>query len=120
MFTYPPPGERLDAASRMERCDVIAKLDSQVAAAKVRRKGPHRSRRRALGNEHSSLAFVPALGVVHSPGTRAASLFRIVSFDVLHVRNLGISACWREGSRRCCILFASGVKERALARFPPR
>jgi len=70
--------------------DVVSTLDSQLAAARGRRRDPRASRRRALGNEHSALAFVPALGAVHGLGTRAANLYRIVSFDVLHVWKLGI------------------------------
>jgi len=70
--------------------DVIATLDAQLAAAVVRAEDPRPSRRRALGEEHSALAFVPALGAVHGPSTGAANLYRIVSFDLLHVWKLGV------------------------------
>jgi len=70
--------------------DVVPTLDAQLAAAVVRARDPRPSRRLALGAEHSALAFVPALGVVHGLGTGASNLSRIVSFDLLHVRNLGV------------------------------
>jgi len=70
--------------------DVIATLDAQLAAAEVRAIDPRASRRRALGEEHSALAFVPALGAMHGLSTGAANLYRIVSFDLLHVWKLGV------------------------------
>jgi len=70
--------------------DVINTLDAQLAAAVVRAEDPRPSRRRALGEEHSALAFVPALGAVHGLSTGAANLYRIVSFDLLHVWKLGV------------------------------
>jgi len=70
--------------------DVVATLDAQLAAAIVRARDPRPSRRRALGEEHSALAFVPALGAMHGLSTGAASLYKIVSFDLLHVWKLGV------------------------------
>lgn len=70
--------------------DPIATLDAQVAAAVVRATDPRPSRRRALREEHSALAFAPPLGAIHGLSTGAANLYRIASFDVLHVWKLGI------------------------------
>jgi len=70
--------------------DVVTTLDAQMAAAVVRAEDARASRRRALGRDHSALAFVPALGAVHGLGTGAYNLYRVVSFDLLHVWKLGI------------------------------
>jgi len=70
--------------------DVISTLDAQLEAAVVRAEDPRPSRRRMLGEQHSALPFVPALGAVHGLGTGGTSLYRIVSFDVLHVWKLGV------------------------------
>jgi len=48
--------------------DVATTLDAHRAAAVVPAEDPHASRRRALGQEHSALAFSPALGAVHELG----------------------------------------------------
>jgi len=65
--------------------DVVPTLDAQLTAALVRARDPRPSRCRALGAEHSALAFAPALGAVHGLGTGASNLYRIASFDLLHV-----------------------------------
>ena len=70
--------------------DVVQTLEAQLAADIVRRDDPRAARRRALGQEHSALAFVPALGAVHGLSTGSRSLYRITSFDLLHVWKLGI------------------------------
>jgi len=70
--------------------DVITTLEAQLAAALVRAEDPRPSRRRLLAQEHSALAFVPALGAVHGLGTGAHNLYRVVTFDLLHVWKLGI------------------------------
>jgi len=70
--------------------DPIATLDAQLTAAVVRATDPRPSRRRALREEHSALAFAPPLGAIHGLSTGAANLYRIASFDVLHVWKLGI------------------------------
>jgi len=70
--------------------DVVSTLEAQLAAALVRREDPRPSRRRALGQEHSALAFVPALAAVHGLSTGSRFLYRIASFDLLHVWKLGI------------------------------
>jgi len=70
--------------------DVVQTLDAQLAAAIVRRDDPRPGRRRALGQEHSALAFAPALGAVHGLSTGSRFLYQIVSFDLLHVWKLGI------------------------------
>jgi len=70
--------------------DVVTTLDAQLAAAVVRADDPRASRRRALGRTHSALAFAPALGAIHGLGTAPYNLYRVVSFDLLHVWKLGI------------------------------
>jgi len=70
--------------------DVISTLDAQLAAAIVRAEDPRPSRRRELGRQFSALAFAPALGAMHGLSTGSHNLYRIVSFDVLHVWKLGI------------------------------
>ena len=65
--------------------DVVATLDAQLLAAAVRAKDTRPSRRRALGAEHSALAFVPAVAAIHGLRTGATNLYRVVSFDVLLV-----------------------------------
>jgi len=70
--------------------DPIATLDAQLAASIVRATDPRPSRRRTLREEHSGRAFVPPLGVIHGLGTGAANLYRMASFDVLHVWKLGV------------------------------
>jgi len=70
--------------------DVVTTLDAQMAAAVVRAEDARASRRRALGREHSALAFVPALGAVHGLGTGAYNLYFVVSFDLLNFWKLGI------------------------------
>jgi len=70
--------------------DVIATLDAQLAAAVVRANDPRPSLRRELGRQHSALAFAPALGAMHGLSTDSHNMYRIVTFDVLHVWKLGI------------------------------
>jgi len=70
--------------------DVVTTLEAQLEAAVVRAEDSRPSRRRDLGREHSALPFVPALGAVHGLATRPYNLYRIVSFDLLHVWKLGI------------------------------
>jgi len=94
--------------------DVVATLDAQLAAAAVRAEDPRPSRRRALGAEHSALAFVPALGAIHGLGTGATNLYRVVSFDVLHVWKLGIL---RMLAQRLPAVFLSLCQGRGGARF---
>jgi len=70
--------------------DVISTLDAQLEAAVIRAEDPRPSRRRFLGEQHSALPFVPALGAVHGLRTGDSSLYRIVSFEFLHVWKLGV------------------------------
>jgi len=67
------------------RCDPIATLDAQLAAAVVRASELCLSRIRALRAEHSALAFASPLGAIHSLSTGAANLYRIASFELLYV-----------------------------------
>jgi len=70
--------------------DSLITLDAQLAAAIVRAEDPRPSRRRALGQENSALAFAPALRAVHGLGTGAHNVYRVISFDLLHVWKLVI------------------------------
>lgn len=70
--------------------EVTATLDAQLAAAVVRANDPRPSLHRELGRQHSALAFAPALGAMHGLSTGCHNLYRIVTFDVLHVWKLGI------------------------------
>lgn len=69
---------------------VVSTLEAQLAAATARL-GDGRPRTRvALGRATSALPFAPVLGALHGLGTGRESLYRIVSFDVLHVWKLGV------------------------------
>jgi len=70
--------------------DVVTTFDAQLESVVVRADDPRPSRRRMLGEQHSALALVPALGAVHGLGTGAHTLYRIVSFDLLHAWKLGV------------------------------
>jgi len=70
--------------------DVIAIVEAQLAAAELRDRDPRVSLRSSLKREHSSLAFVPAVAAVHGLATGDLMLYKIVSFDLLHVWKLGI------------------------------
>jgi len=94
--------------------DVITTLDAQLAAAVVRADDPRPSRRRMLGEQHSALAFVPALGAVHGLGTGAHNLYRIVSFDLLHVWKLGVL---RDLAQRLPSVLAALCRGRSGARL---
>jgi len=78
------------AAIRAVDRNVIQTLEAQLEAAIVRRSDPRPGRRRALGQEHSALAFAPALGAVHGLSTGSRFLYQIISFDLLHVWKLGV------------------------------
>jgi len=94
--------------------EMVPTLDAQLAATLVRVRDPRPSRRRALGAEHSALAFVPALGAVHGLGTGASSLYRIFSSNLLHVWKLGIL---RMLAQRLPAVFQSLCQGRGGARF---
>jgi len=70
--------------------DFVTTLEGQLAAAVLRADDPRPSRRRDLGRAHSALPIVPALGAIHGLATRPYDLYCIVSFDLLHVWELGI------------------------------
>jgi len=93
-FCSPCMADKDDAPSasaiRAVDRDVVHTLDAQLEAAIVRHEDPRPARRRQLGQEHSALAFAPALGAVHGLSTGSRSLYRIVTFDLLHVWKLGI------------------------------
>jgi len=70
--------------------DVTTLLDAQLDGAISRDRDARPSLRTPLRTEHSSLAFVPALGAVWGLATDDKRLFDIVSFDLLHVWKLGV------------------------------
>jgi len=70
--------------------DFTAILDAQLEGAITRDRDPRPSLRNLLRTEHSSLAFVPALGAVWGLSTDNKRLFDIISFDLLHVWKLGV------------------------------
>jgi len=76
--------------SANERRPVVQVLEAQLAAALVRRDDPRPGLRKAIGDAHSALAFVPVLGAMHGLSTGGCNLYDIVSFDVLHVWKLGV------------------------------
>lgn len=69
---------------------VVSTLEAQLAAATARMVDGRPRTRVALGRATSALPFVPVLGALHGLGTGRESLYRIVSFDVLHVWKLGV------------------------------
>jgi len=69
---------------------VVQVLESQLAAAIVRREDPRPVLRKVIGDAHSALAFVPVLGAMNGLSTGGCNLYNIVSFDVLHVWKLGV------------------------------
>lgn len=85
---------------RTEACDidgcvaaerpVISTLQAQLEAAEARIETGRPRTRVALARTMSALPFVPFLGAIHGLGTGAANLYRIVSFDTLHVWKLGV------------------------------
>jgi len=82
---YVPSASTIRAVDR----DVVQTLDAQLEAVIVRRNDPRPARSRALGQDHSALAFAPALGAVHGLSTGSRSLYRTATFDLLHVWKLG-------------------------------
>lgn len=70
--------------------DVVDTLEAQFFAAQTRMRDPRASPRTLLSVAHSALPFLPVLGAMHGLGTRNQSYFRIISWDALHVRNLGV------------------------------
>lgn len=69
---------------------VVSTLEAQLAAALSRESDGRPRTRRELSRTMSALPFAPALGAVHGLGTSSMSLYRIVSFDTLHVWKLGV------------------------------
>eukprot|EP00170_Pyropia_yezoensis_P004359 contig_17838_g4372 len=79
-----------DVASEAPPRDVVSTLEAQLHAAEARQSSGRPRTRVALGRAISALPFVPAMGMVHGLGTGNTSLYRIVSFDTLHVWKLGV------------------------------
>lgn len=69
---------------------VVSTLEAQLAAALARESDGRPRTRRELSRTMSALPFAPALGAVRGLGTGSMSLYRIVSFDTLHVWKLGV------------------------------
>jgi len=70
--------------------DVTAVLDGQLDGSTTRDRDPRPSLRNCLKTEYSALAFVPAIGAIWGMATDAKNLYRIISFDLLHVWKLGV------------------------------
>jgi len=70
--------------------DVTAVLDAQLDGAMTRDRDPRPSLRGLLKAEHSALAFVPTIGAVWGLATDSKQLYKIISFDLLHVWKLGV------------------------------
>jgi len=68
----------------------VVQVLEALAAAVVRRNDPRPGLRKAIGDAHIALAFVPVLGALHGLSTGGCHVYNIVSFDVLHVWNLGV------------------------------
>lgn len=69
---------------------VVSSLEGQFSAAEALLADGRPRTRVALGRAISALPFPPALGSVHGLGTGRESLYRVVSFDTLHVWKLGV------------------------------
>lgn len=69
---------------------VVSSLEGQLRATEARLTDGRPRTRVALGRAISALPFLPALGAVHGLGTGSESLYRVVSFDTLHVWKLGV------------------------------
>lgn len=74
-----------DALTAKER-DVVATLERQYEAACCRRQSLRRQQRTALEAVDSSNGYVPALACMAGLSTAPHLLFRMVGFDILHVR----------------------------------
>jgi len=70
--------------------DVTAVLDGQLNGSISRDRDPRPSLRNYLKTEYSALAFVPSIGAIWGMATDAKNLYRIISFDLLHVWKLGV------------------------------
>jgi len=70
--------------------DVTTGLDAQLVGAVTRDRDPRPSLRGMLRTEYSALAFVPAIAAVAGLATDNQLLYRIISFDLLHVWKLGV------------------------------
>lgn len=79
-----------DAGGMAPPRPVISTLEAQLAAATARLEDGRPRTRVALGRATSALPFAPVLGALHGLGTGRESLYRIVSFDTLHVWKLGV------------------------------
>lgn len=75
----------LDARAR----DVVASLERHLETAGYRRRALHRQRRLTLEAMDSGNSFVPALAGMAGLSTSPYLLYRMVGFDVLHVRYRG-------------------------------
>lgn len=69
---------------------VVSSLEAEVVAAEARLADGRPRTRVALGRAISALPFALALGAVHGLGTGRESLYRVISFDALHVWKLGV------------------------------
>lgn len=65
---------------------VATALAVQMDAARLFSKKPGSARLLQIAASHSATPFVPVLGAVHGLGAGTMALFKIMSFDNLHVR----------------------------------
>lgn len=80
-----------EALSAKER-DVVAALQREYEVAVSRQKSQKRPRRVALQAVDSSNGYMPALACLAGISTAPYMLFRMVGFDILHVRHCSIIA----------------------------
>lgn len=72
---------------------VASTLAVQMEAARLFATKPGSARILQIASSHSATPFVPILGAVYGLGTGTMALFKIVSFDNLHVRWLRSVLC---------------------------
>lgn len=70
----------------IEERSVASTLAVQMEAARLFAARPGSARIVQIARSHSATPFVPMLGAVYGLGTGTMALFKIVSFDNLHVR----------------------------------
>jgi len=97
----------------VEPCDVTAVLETQLDGAVARDRDLRNSLRYYLRNEYNALAFVPAIGAVWGLATDNKNIYKIISFDLLHVWKMGNT---RMVAHRClpCLRVACYVQDARL------
>lgn len=80
---------------------LVSTLEAQLAASTRRLHDGRPRTQLALGRATSALPFVPVLGAWHGLGTGRESLYRLVSFHVIHV-SFHVIHVWKLGAYRQC------------------